>query len=238
MHRDSLPSKPTHFITGKTRIMFLIFTLVLLITIGSYLYLLNKTGNLNNNSAQNTPSPTASPKPQKTPMLNPKEFADENISFFYPDVLVVNDTEDELITWGSMASGTIVTEKAMQLARQTLPFDQPTNIYGSKYFDIDDTQGREINGVSIMEYTINCGPGCSYRLDQFKLGMTNYQLSFFIAGPGLSQRAEQILATLRPISPTPTVTQAQKACTMEAKICPDGSSVGRTGPNCEFATCP
>lgn len=27
------------------------------------------------------------------------------------------------------------------------------------------------------------------------------------------------------------------ACTMEAKICPDGSSVGRTGPNCEFAQC-
>jgi len=29
-----------------------------------------------------------------------------------------------------------------------------------------------------------------------------------------------------------------KACTMEAKICPDGSAVGRSGPNCEFAPCP
>lgn len=28
------------------------------------------------------------------------------------------------------------------------------------------------------------------------------------------------------------------ACTMEAKICPDGSSVGRTGPKCEFEKCP
>lgn len=28
------------------------------------------------------------------------------------------------------------------------------------------------------------------------------------------------------------------ACTMEAKLCPDGSSVGRQGPNCEFAPCP
>lgn len=28
------------------------------------------------------------------------------------------------------------------------------------------------------------------------------------------------------------------ACTLEAKICPDGSSVGRTLPNCEFAPCP
>lgn len=28
------------------------------------------------------------------------------------------------------------------------------------------------------------------------------------------------------------------ACTMEAKICPDGTAVGRQGPNCEFAPCP
>ncbi|MCE9643860.1 hypothetical protein K8Q93_01275 [Candidatus Parcubacteria bacterium] len=31
---------------------------------------------------------------------------------------------------------------------------------------------------------------------------------------------------------------APVACTMEAKLCPDGSSVGRTGPDCEFAVCP
>jgi putative hemolysin len=29
-----------------------------------------------------------------------------------------------------------------------------------------------------------------------------------------------------------------RACTEEAKICPDGSAVGRVGPNCEFAPCP
>ncbi len=28
------------------------------------------------------------------------------------------------------------------------------------------------------------------------------------------------------------------ACTMEARLCPDGSYVGRTGPDCEFAACP
>jgi hypothetical protein len=31
---------------------------------------------------------------------------------------------------------------------------------------------------------------------------------------------------------------SEKACTAEAKLCPDGSAVGRTGPNCEFAPCP
>lgn len=34
------------------------------------------------------------------------------------------------------------------------------------------------------------------------------------------------------------VRREMKACTEEAKVCPDGSAVGRTGPNCEFAPCP
>ena len=28
------------------------------------------------------------------------------------------------------------------------------------------------------------------------------------------------------------------ACTADAKMCPDGSYVGRVGPRCEFAPCP
>lgn len=36
---------------------------------------------------------------------------------------------------------------------------------------------------------------------------------------------------------TPTSTEPV-ACTMDAKMCPDGSYVGRTGPTCEFAACP
>ena len=30
----------------------------------------------------------------------------------------------------------------------------------------------------------------------------------------------------------------EKACTQEVMVCPDGTSVGRVGPNCEFAPCP
>ena len=32
--------------------------------------------------------------------------------------------------------------------------------------------------------------------------------------------------------------EQQTACTLEAKICPDGSSVCRVAPNCDFAPCP
>lgn len=36
----------------------------------------------------------------------------------------------------------------------------------------------------------------------------------------------------------PTRETKPMGCTLEAKICPDGSAVGRTGPNCAFAACP
>lgn len=40
-------------------------------------------------------------------------------------------------------------------------------------------------------------------------------------------------------SPTSSIVPENPvSCTMEAKICPDGSSVGRSEPKCEFAPCP
>jgi outer membrane protein assembly factor BamB len=39
-------------------------------------------------------------------------------------------------------------------------------------------------------------------------------------------------------APAPTLAPTAVACTQEALRCPDGSTVGRTGPNCEFAPCP
>lgn len=47
------------------------------------------------------------------------------------------------------------------------------------------------------------------------------------------------LLLLAACGPSGTSNQpAEVACTQEAKLCPDGSAVGRTGPDCEFAPCP
>jgi hypothetical protein len=45
-------------------------------------------------------------------------------------------------------------------------------------------------------------------------------------------------ATLKTFEVPIQFSGANVACTQEAKLCPDGSYVGRTGPNCEFAPCP
>ena len=39
-------------------------------------------------------------------------------------------------------------------------------------------------------------------------------------------------------NPTRNPAKDGVSCTMEARICPDGSAVGREGPNCEFPECP
>lgn len=77
------------------------------------------------------------------------------------------------------------------------------------------------------------------------------------AKDNLIQKVENKLNELRDLKSTATTTNAKttilrqeiqeriqeikgkiKACTQEAKICPDGSTVSRTGLNCEFASCP
>lgn len=57
---------------------------------------------------------------------------------------------------------------------------------------------------------------------------------------GVANGKKQISGT----GPTPTVTLFSTptpeaiGCTLEAQLCPDGSSVGRVPPSCEFAPCP
>lgn len=56
----------------------------------------------------------------------------------------------------------------------------------------------------------------------------------YLGGPsGCITEAPKLTPTAS-VSPGPT----QVFCPADAKLCPDGSGVGRTGPNCEFASCP
>lgn len=43
---------------------------------------------------------------------------------------------------------------------------------------------------------------------------------------------------VKPNEPMPSPDVTEVSCTLEAKLCPDGSAVGRVGPDCEFAPCP
>lgn len=57
----------------------------------------------------------------------------------------------------------------------------------------------------------------------FRIGIAVFATPLFAVGC-------QPVASIRPPGPV--------ACTMDAKLCPDGTAVGRVGPSCEFAPCP
>ncbi len=59
-----------------------------------------------------------------------------------------------------------------------------------------------------------------------------------VAGILLWPRLSQTPNTFPAGSNNVAESDATTVCTMDAKMCPDGSYVGRTGPNCEFARCP
>lgn len=50
--------------------------------------------------------------------------------------------------------------------------------------------------------------------------------------------AAVLAAACSPTPPASAPDTPSSGCTEEAKVCPDGSSVGREGPDCEFAACP
>lgn len=58
-----------------------------------------------------------------------------------------------------------------------------------------------------------------------------------VTGYIMNERYQASLLPKITVDPTPTPPDST-ACTQEAKLCPDGSYVGRTGPNCEFVACP
>ncbi len=69
------------------------------------------------------------------------------------------------------------------------------------------------------------------------LGVSRY---FHVEGTTLVEEINKNTDTAPAPKPTPLPPQTTEpiACTMDARVCPDGSYVGRTGPKCEFAPCP
>ncbi len=118
------------------------------------------------------------------------------------------------------------------LGNFTLETNSGEFVTGTVFTGTPDIENDKKNGGSsksfvlteqiylLVTYVECLGPGCD--LSKKYLDIFNQVISTFkIAGAQVSNSAS-----------------TQKACTMEAKLCPDGSSVGRGGPNCEFTPCP
>jgi hypothetical protein len=183
--------------------------------------------------------------PSQTPTLVPLETSEwktrtnnkSNYSIKYPNSLRyignsggVDASED----WKAVNDS--YTIKIYTRLRNTSP--QPVNSMKKS------SENIEILGLNTKRITYELTTGIIIAVGPLRVGNYFYTFEYF----GTKEHEEneistfnQILETFTPldstISPT-TIPDEATMCTMDAKICPDGSSVSRSGPNCEFKACP
>ncbi|HCR35909.1 hypothetical protein A2130_00085 [Candidatus Woesebacteria bacterium GWC2_33_12] len=98
-----------------------------------------------------------------------------------------------------------------------------------KKFTYSNTDKIIINDINAYKIILN-----EYTYNFLKSPKTNqiYVMKYKNDVDKTTELFDQILSTFKFTGSEPV------SCTKEAKLCPDGTSVGRTGPNCEFAPCP
>ncbi|MBU6414830.1 peptidoglycan-binding protein [Patescibacteria group bacterium] len=97
--------------------------------------------------------------------------------------------------------------------------------FGSRGLDVEALQN------ALKNAGVYSGPVTGYFGALTREAVKSFQVSHSIPSTGfVGTLTRNFLSTV--ISPT------HQVCTQEAKQCPDGSSVARTGLNCEFAACP
>jgi hypothetical protein len=134
----------------------------------------------------------------------------------------------------------IITHKATKLYLEQAAKE------GSSCSELSD---KKLDPVKIGDLTfsqsglINCGPNeiaFFYILNKNNIYEVKVETTADYQKDALPI-VRQILSTIKfnKVVPTatPTTNPIHTGCTLEAKLCPDGSYVGRTGPNCEFTPC-
>ncbi|MCD5381484.1 MAG: hypothetical protein LR008_02815 [Candidatus Pacebacteria bacterium] len=71
---------------------------------------------------------------------------------------------------------------------------------------------------------------------RLQVGLNNSSIGYVIESLSLVEGNSKPSEDAAPIT-VPPIRDYSVACTMDARICPDGSAVGRLGPDCEFAAC-
>jgi len=187
-------------------------------------------------------TPTVTPTPDPTADWKTYTNSEYGFSFKYP-----SDFLDK-----KMNDNSVILSVGSKDYSLSLKADSDLDIYTDEIKDIKklfDTKEQNVNIKGIGPYTAylrsiqSAGGEFSFfriilipiKSYMFDLSLSPKDENDFATSEEL---ADQILSTFKFIEPEASSTPLPVACTMEAKICPDGSYVGRSGPKCEFAACP
>lgn len=170
---------------------------------------------------QPTSTPIVEATPTPDPTVNWKTYTDNklNISFKYPEDLTIRMNENGVVEFLDAKDQFAFNFNGIQ----TLTRNEFNNYKFINPQEFIDLTGRKWKTHIIYTDVYN------YEA-VFDDSQTIKLLAFQGKTIDIQELANKILSTFKFTEPV--------ACTMEAKICPDGSSVGRSGPKCEFAACP
>jgi hypothetical protein len=254
---DPYTPQPKHM--SKKAAIIVLLILVIIFTAG---IMSTMSALLPSNKAQLAPTsaPTSSPSPTIDPMADWKTYTNDefHLSFRYPSQFTLTEeSETEKLAWYEDS------EEEISVIRYDYRFSTGKLINGTPDWSgfsifIAPTQGRNIDyirnsqgpdgpiGITpiphediIDEAADTTIGGRIYRKGNNFFQFAPFQNSNTLddESDNVMQYYDQILTTFKFTSNQPTQPAAVTECTNEAMQCPDGSSVGRSGPNCEFV-CP
>jgi len=229
--------KDGHWITIASMALFV------LLSLGAVAFLYYQNQQLKSMLAgyQNVPSPTPSATADPTASWKTYTNTKQTFSFKTSSLEAITMDYKTFATKAKSAQGTILV---LETAHYTTKMAECTSLPATKDCFVDSSawgQSEKIRnitlgGISATSYYINDATiGEPIHIVE-TISSPYIQIATVVGGPGLDEIFDQILSTFKFIEASPT--PSAKACTQEAKLCPDGTSVGRTGPNCEFAPCP
>lgn len=248
--------KDNHGITIAAMALFVLLSLGVIV----FLYYQNQQlkdilANYQTPTVSSTPTPVATIDPTASWKTYTNNKYGLDFSFLYPtDFNIKRDPET---SWDSPAMKNFVgmsieltpTNKykfqdlILSITKTDKSLDEYVKNYTSSNYTTPKTKTRE--SLTIAEWIGSYKNAPTHYLSFVSNG---YIYSFGLVaiddvtsfGTENSKLLDQILSTFKftEVTNSATPIATQRACTMEAKICPNGSSVGRTGPNCEFAPCP
>lgn len=230
----------------KRKVFPIILTILLLLVLvgaAAFTYLYVQTYTKLNSQLDEITHTNINAKPTPTPnsTVNWKTYnTGRGYVFQYPSSAIITDTEP-------YHTEIDLTSASLSMSFITVALDDKQTakdivIHGFCEANAQDIQLETINSFAMYK-SRKTQPAATcldaimdMRIEGGTIGdMVKYVTD--VRGTAKDQAAEelysQVLHTIRD-----TTTPTNKACTQEAKLCPDGSSVGRTGPNCEFTPCP
>lgn len=183
------------------------------------------------------PTPTTDPTPD--PIRDWKDYTGSNFTFKYPPEWFVGLSDNNIIYLGDKE----INEAISKTNQVFITIQVKENKEEVEFINkrLEDTENSNIKsfGTTIYEITdLRSHPIEGYSYVVAQTTTDNFYANIGLSNEEYENQFNAILSTFKFIEPVESASPLPVACTMDAKICPDGSAVGRSGPKCEFDPCP